>query len=336
MMNYPNITIPLRSEHLWRYTSWKRIHPTNVDEIPDADPVKFSEGENSKIEDSDEIARSFIHSTSKICKRINLSNETKEVDLRCSGHICAGELEIISKGESSLILRISGDAGWTGIRIIGTVSGNLSVALVNDLSKDGHFLRTEDWTVNRDSSLEFATLSVGGFLNKSDIRVKLADKGAELRAGIASNGHASRHDDHHFEIDHSIGHTTSSLVMHAACNGSSHSIGTGLLKIADGADGSDAAQVFRNLLLSEKARAEAIPELEVLADDVKAAHGAASAPIDENQLHYLSSRGLSKSQASSLIVEGFLMDAFRHVKNEIVIDCLRTRLLVHLECLING
>ena len=144
MMNYPNITIPLRSEHLWRYTSWKRIHPTNVDEIPTADPVKFSEGEDSKIEDSDEIARSFIHSVSKICKRINLVGENKELDLRCSGHICAGELEINSKGDSSLILRISGDAGWTGIRLIGTVSGNLSVAVVNDLSKDGHFLRAED------------------------------------------------------------------------------------------------------------------------------------------------------------------------------------------------
>jgi Fe-S cluster assembly scaffold protein SufB len=90
------------------------------------------------------------------------------------------------------------------------------------------------------------------------------------------------------------------------------------------------------LLLSEKARAEAIPELEVLADDVKAAHGAASAPVDSNQLHYLQSRGLSSDEASSLIVEGFLMDAFRDIKNQDVIASLRTRLLVHLECLING
>ena len=67
--------------------------------------------------------------------------------------------------------------------------------------------------------------------------------------------------------------------MHATCNDSAHSVGTGLLTITEGADGSDAGQVFRNLLLSEKSRAEAIPELEVLADDVKAAHGAASAPV---------------------------------------------------------
>ena len=90
------------------------------------------------------------------------------------------------------------------------------------------------------------------------------------------------------------------------------------------------------MLLSEKSRAESIPELEVLADDVKAAHGAASAPIDAAQIHYLQSRGLSKMEASSLIVEGFLMDAFKDIKNEDVISAIRTRLLVHLECLIKG
>ena len=109
-----------------------------------------------------------------------------------------------------------------------------------------------------------------------------------------------------------------------------------MLKICEGADGSDAGQVFRNLLLSEKSRAEAIPGLEVLADDVKAAHGAASAPIDQEQIYYLSSRGLSLQESSSLIVEGFLMDAFRHVKNPDVVLSLRNGLLNHLDELIAG
>lgn len=336
MMQYPEIAIPLRSVHLWRYTPWKRIHPTKVEEMPAADIIKISAGNDSEMEDSEEIARSFIHSISKVCKSITLNDETLELDLRCSGHICAGEISLQSSGNSTLIIRISGDAGWTGIRIVGEVTGTLSVAMINDLSGDGHLLRCEDWSVGRDSTLEFTTLSAGGFLNKSDIRVVLTHTGAEVRGGVASNGYGSRHDDHHFEIQHLVGHTTSSLVMHASCDGSSHSVGTGLLSICEGANGSDAGQVFRNLLLSEKARAEAIPELEVLADDVKAAHGAASAPIDLNQLHYLESRGLSHSEASSLIVEGFLMDAFRDVKNQEVLAALRTRLLVHLECLING
>ena len=247
MMQYPQISIPPRSQHLWRYTPWKRIHPTKVTEMPASDPIKFSSGQDSKMDDSDEIARSFIHSISKSCKKIILKDETLELDLRCSGHICSGELNIESSGKSTLIIRLSGDAGWTGLRIHGAVEGQLSVATINDLSKDGHFLRCEDWDVGRDSELEFATLSAGGFLNKSDIRVDLAYKGAQIRAGIASNGYASRHDDHHIEIRHSIGHTDSSLVMHASCGESSHSVGTGLLTICEGADGSDAGQVLRNL-----------------------------------------------------------------------------------------
>jgi len=271
MMQYPQISIPPRSEHLWRYTPWKRIHPTKVQEMPASEPIKFSVGHESQMEDSSEIARSFIHSISPNCKQITLNEETMELDLRCSGHICSGELKVESSGQSNLIIRISGDAGWTGLRIVGNVTGNLSIATINDLASDGHFLRCEDWVVGRDSTLEFATLSAGGFLNKSDIRVDLHATGAQVRAGIASNGYGARHDDHHIEIKHSVGHTDSSLVMHATCDDASHSVGTGLLTICEGADGSDAGQVFRNLLLSEKSRAEAIPELEVLADDVKAA-----------------------------------------------------------------
>lgn len=336
MMMYPEIAIPPRSEHLWRYTPWKRIHPTKVEEMPKADPIKFSHGDSHEIHDSQEIGRAFIHSIAPICRKIVLNNETQEVDLRCSGHICAGELLIESKGQCNLVIKISGDAGWAGLRVVGSVNGSLSIAYINDLASDAHFLRCEDWNILRDSTLEYATLSAGGFLNKSDIRFNLVEKGSVVRTGVASNGYGSRHDDHHLEINHAVGHTNSSLVMHATCNDSSHSVGTGLLTIQEGANSSNAGQVFRNILLSEKSRAESIPELEVLADDVKAAHGAASAPIDVNQIHYLASRGLSTEEASALIVEGFLMDAFREIKSESVLSALRTRLLVHLECLMNG
>ena len=336
MMQYPQIAIPPRSEHLWRYTTWKKIHPTKVEEMPKAELIQIPYGEDSVMEDSSEIGRSFIHSISQVCKSVTIDNEHLELDLRCSGQICAGELNLISKGRSSLVIRVSGDASWAGVRIIGEVKGTLSVALINDLAEERHLVRCDDSSVGRDSTLEISTLSVGGYLNKSDIRIDLKLKGAEVRGGVASNGHKGRHDDHHIEIQHSVGHTNSSVVMHASCGDSSHSVGTGLLTICEGADGSDAGQVFRNLLLSEKARAEAIPELEVLADDVKAAHGAASAPVDPDQIHYLASRGLNFDEASSLIIEGFLMDAFRQVKNSEIVETLRAKLLAHLEGLIEG
>lgn len=336
MKNYPEIPLPSRSDSLWRYTSWKKIHPSKIEEMPKSTPISFSKGEDFDIDDSTEIARSFIHSISPVCKKISLTNETLDLDLESMGSIASGELYIESSGNSTLKLKLHGDGKWVGIRIMGNVTGSLSVAIINEISDGCNLLRCDDWKVNRDSTLELATLSVGGNLNKSDIRIDLNSKGSDLRCGIASNGIGKRNDDHHIEIQHSVGFTTSSLVMHASCDGSSRSIGTGMLKICEGADGSDAGQVFRNLLLSEKSRAEAIPGLEVLADDVKAAHGAASAPIDQEQIYYLSSRGLSLQESSSLIVEGFLMDAFRHVKNPDVVLSLRNGLLNHLDELIAG
>jgi Fe-S cluster assembly protein SufD len=79
-----------------------------------------------------------------------------------------------------------------------------------------------------------------------------------------------------------------------------------MIRIAPEAGGSEAYQENRNLLLSEDARAESIPELEILTDDVRCSHGATMAPLDEEQLFYIKSRGLPHSQATRLIVYGFL------------------------------
>ena len=86
--------------------------------------------------------------------------------------------------------------------------------------------------------------------------------------------------------------------------------------IEEDCDGSDAGQVFKNLLLSQKAKAESIPELEVLSDDVSAAHGAASSSVNEEQIHYMMSRGFDREDAKSLIVEGFLISNFSKMSNE--------------------
>ena len=76
---------------------------------------------------------------------------------------------------------------------------------------------------------------------------------------------------------------------------------------------------------------EAIPELEVLANEVSAAHGAASAPINPEQMHYLMSRGLSKEEATSMMVEGFLIDSFTGLDSTLVRETIHHRLTSHLE-----
>ena len=342
-MMYHQMPIPPRSEHLWRYTPWPRIHPTKPDDVPSADDVIFSNDgpqvlsftEQSQNPQGD-IARAFLQAAGGSSSHMSLNDESEPVHInaRASGHVAVGHLHLDVKGSAVVFLHISGEPEWVGLHITGTLHANahLAFGFINELDSNTKFLRCEDWQLARDSSLEHATLSVGGFRCKSDVRTSLNGTGSSVRQSITVNADGSRHDDEHVEIHHHHGHTQSDLVMNSACGGNSHFIGTGLLTIAEGANKSDASQVFRNLLLSQKARAEAIPELEVLADDVSAAHGAASAPIDGNQLHYLMSRGLSPEEAESVIVNGFLYDAFSNLTNKQLLEEMRTRLTVHLEC----
>lgn len=342
-MNYQQMAIPPRSEHLWRYTPWPRIHPSSVADVPDADDVIFTLNGAHNLEtiphskDShDDIARAFLQSAGGSCNRLVITESTEpiHIDARASGHTAVGHLHLDVKASGIVIIHLSGEPEWVGIHLTGKVHPNtqLSFGFINELDSNTKFLRCEDWTVERDAELEHATLSIGGFRCKSDLRSTLNGTGSTIRQSVTVNAVGSRHDDEHVEIHHLHGHTNSDLVMNSACSGNSHFIGTGLLTIAEGANKSDASQVFRNLLLSEKARAEAIPELEVLADDVSAAHGAASAPVDLNQMHYLMSRGLNPDESKALIVNGFLLNAFSNISNKYLTEEMRTRLTVHLEC----
>jgi Fe-S cluster assembly protein SufD len=342
-MKYAEMAIPSRALHLWRYTPWARIHPSRVEDIPQADAVRFSTVEGGelvdgapRIVDAEDIARVFLSELGTQAHTLVAAEDAEVVHIRAvaSGHVAVGHLHLDFKHDTVVVLHLSGDADWTGIHITGQVGPNVRAAfgLVNELSANGKLLHCEDWSLGRDASLELAGLSIGGFRCKTDVRTRFTAAGARLNQAISVHGTQQRHVDHHVEIHHDVAHTDSSLHLHAACDDQSHAIATGLLTIAENANHCDAGQVFKNLLLSEKARAEAIPELEVLADEVSAAHGAASAPVDPNQLHYLMSRGLDEETAVALLIEGFMHDGFSTLEHQTLVDEMRTRLTVHLEC----
>ena len=342
-MKYADMAVPSRALHLWRYTPWARIHPSKVDEVPDANGVRFKVVEGGELVDgaprivnAEEIGRVFLSELGGTAMTFESTGQHDVVHLQAvaSGHVAVGHLHLSLNHDVAVILHLSGEADWTGLHITGEIAANVRAGFgfVNELSANGKLLRCEDWTIARDATLELAGLSIGGFRCKSDIRSRFTGSGAALTQAISAHGTQQRHVDHHVEIHHDVPHTDSSLNIHAACDDQSHAIGTGLLTIANNANHCDAGQVFKNLLLSEKARAESIPELEVLADEVAAAHGAASAPVDRDQLHYLMSRGLDEETAVALLIEGFMHDGFSSLQHAALVDEMRTRLTVHLEC----
>ena len=344
MTSYLDAIVPSRSEHLWRYTPWSRVHPGKVDSIPqvDAAVVKSDDFNLTKVPfeplPTSDIARMFMNEILEETIVVACDDGQGHIHIHAGGHAVALHLHFKCSTKSSIVVHLHGEADWFGLAFTGETTANaqLSLGVINELSSDSVLVRVDDWKVQRDGRFELSTLSMGGHRNKSDIRSTLAGTNASLKQFIAVHGHGTRHDDHHIEIHHKQPHTTSHLLLNAACDDRSHSIGTGSLTIDEVAQHTDAGQVFRNLLLSPSSRAEAIPELEVLANEVAAAHGAASAPINQDQLHYLMSRGLSKEEAISMIVEGFLVDAFTGLDSDHVREAMQTRLTVHLECQLIG
>ena len=177
---------------------------------------------------------------------------------------------------------------------------------VNKLSK-GVTLRVESISIPRDSQFKSGTVSSGSTLTKADLRYRMFGPGGSLNVlgSILSAGEMSL--DHHIEIYHDSPETFSRLDWNSACGGSSKTVGTGMLRVSKGSAGADAAQLFSNLLLSRDAQADSIPELEVSEHDVVGCgHGTASGPVDENQMFYLGSRGMSPSESKSTLIAAFL------------------------------
>ena len=326
-MTYLEMPIPNRSEHLWRYTPWKKIHPTKVDAIPEIKPAtvmlngKLSKSSSfSEAPQSNEISRAFLLETNCTKHSITIEDDTNEYEIEVNGESemesCHLHFNVQTSG--NVCLRLSGNSKWFGLSITAVLQKNVafSCAIVNNLNENCTLLRCEDWEISRDSSLEYGELSTGANRIKSDIRTYLKGTNSTLTQNIAVNCDSGRVDDHHIEIHHLSPHSNSSLCVNSACANKGHAIGTGLLIIEENCDGSDAGQVFKNLLLSEDAKAEAIPELEVLSDDVSAAHGAASSSVDPEQIHYLMSRGYSREDAKTEILEGFLISSFAKLSNE--------------------
>jgi Fe-S cluster assembly protein SufD len=114
-----------------------------------------------------------------------------------------------------------------------------------------------------------------------------------------------QHLDHDTQQNHLAPNTTSDLLFKGALLDKSRSVWQGMIYVAPDATKTDGYQANRNLVLSRQARADSIPGLEILTDDVRCTHGATVGKIDQEQVFYLESRGMTREQAERLIVEGF-------------------------------
>ena len=160
-------------------------------------------------------------------------------------------------------------------------------------------------SVGRNARVDWIFGAVGSRLTKNFSDLDLVGDGAMGRMSGFYFADGNQHLDHDTQQNHLARHTTSDLLFKGALKGHSRSVWQGMIYVAKDAQKTDGYQANRNLILSPDARADSIPGLEILADDVRCTHGATVGKLEQEPLFYLNSRGIPDKEAERLIVEGF-------------------------------
>src|SRR5947209_2835064 len=184
---------------------------------------------------------------------------------------------------------------------------------VQDWGRHVFHFNTQRLIAQRDSSTNSLTILLGSKLTKSNVESALDGEGATSEMLGIYFGDGTQHFDQHTLQDHLKPHTTSDLLFKGVLRDRARQVFAGLIRVEPHAQRTDAYQANRNLVLSDKARVDTMPRLEIGANDVRCTHGATIGQVDQDQLFYLQSRGLERPEAERMIVDGFLDEIIQRI-----------------------
>ncbi len=210
----------------------------------------------------------------------------------------------------------------SAIQIFVGDNANLTHYRVQKESVEAFHIGTTEVTLQRGSQYNSTNINLGGELSRHDVHLKFEAEGAEAFVdGLYMLG-GTQHHDTHSTIDHSVGNCISHQTYKGVLNGKSRGVFNGKVFVRENASGTDAKQSNKNLLLSNDARVDTKPQLEIFNDDVKCAHGATVGQLEEEELFYLLSRGIEPKLATNLLTYGFAEE----IINKISIESIKKEL----------
>jgi Fe-S cluster assembly protein SufD len=181
-------------------------------------------------------------------------------------------------------------------------------------------------SAGRDANITLAEAGLGGLLSRLHLEVDLEGRGSSARIVGAYFGDRDQVLDYRYFMRHIGENTSSDMFLKGAVEDRALSVFTGMIRIEEDAQRTNAFQTNRNLLLSPEAAAQSVPNLEILANDVKCGHGSSVGPLDAEQRYYLMSRGLDAQRADRLQVRGFFEEALHKFPEQSVTAQLRTKM----------
>ncbi|WP_435010477.1 Fe-S cluster assembly protein SufD [Tundrisphaera lichenicola] len=185
-----------------------------------------------------------------------------------------------------------------------------------------HFSR-ERALVGADASIQWTVGGLGSRLAKVNQEVALVGQGADAQVNGVMFTSGKQHLAYFTRQDHAAPHTRSDLLYKAGLKDRSRIVWKGMIRVEKDAQRTDAYQKDDNLILSDSARADSIPGLEIEANDVRCTHGATAGRVDEEMIFYAQARGVRRDTAIRLIVEGFFANVYDRITLEPVRETLR-------------
>jgi Fe-S cluster assembly protein SufD len=213
-----------------------------------------------------------------------------------------------------------GEPGYLNGAIELVLGDGAEVDLVQtqELHRDTYHFSAARAEIARDATLRWLSLGLGGKLGKARQESRLGGPGSTVRAtGLYALGER-QHLDLDTSQEHAAPNAVSDLAYKGALRDHARSVWRGIIKVDHGAQGTDAFQENRNLLLSGHAHADSIPGLQILANDVRCTHAATVSRVDSELLFFLMARGFERAEAEQMLVGAFYADALARIENEAV------------------
>lgn len=228
------------------------------------------------------------------------------------------ELTVIDEYAGGSAEADSGPSHANGvIEIFGGQASNVRYVFLQRQASHARFYHTHRARIEGDATMLTIPLAFGAALSKDDFGVTLAGENAESRMYGLLFGAADQHFDNHTRHHHVARHTSSNIDFKVVLKDRALSAYTGLIRIENEARTCEAYQENRNLLLNDGTKAETIPELEILNEDVRCTHGATIGPIDPMSIFYLGSRGIPPADAVKIITTGFIQSTLKPLPQDL-------------------
>jgi len=341
-----DIAIPLGREEEWRFTPLSRLHHLHtLNEAHQFVSFKVDAPAGVEIQETsadrefpaaDRIAAAAANLNRQVLD-ISVSKEAvfdEPILVRINGgagqSVGRFQVRIGSYAKAQIILDHTGSGAQAvaGHFIVGD-GAHLTIVSVQDGERDHVLAGQHAITLGRDSHVTHVVVTLGGDLVRLVTTVEYTQPGGDAVLSGAFFTDTHQHHEHRLFVDHSLPHCRSDVMYKGVLQGEgAHSVWIGDVLIRGNAVGTSTYEINRNLLLTDGARADSVPNLEIETGEIEGAgHASATGRFDEEQIFYLTSRGIPEVEAKRLVVRGFLTEVIERIP----VSDIRDRLMAGVE-----